>query len=488
MKSPRPWLLPVLLMGCLQACQSATSGAPIATDAATGAGGRTAAAGGTTAAVTGGTGVATGGGGGPGGSASEPRSTGGRASGGATAGSGGIASGGAGSAATGGRASGGSGGSATGGAPATGGRTTGGSSGTGTARDGGGDGAPAAEVAADAPQAADVSADGVTDVPPDGQPGDAKLSTATFRNPLNADHGSDPFMVYYQGNYYLAATTWGTTLTMKKGATIAALKAATPTVIWQDSTASRSGNMWAPEFYRFDDGAGEQRWYHYYTAGDGSNLDTQRSHVLESTGSDPMGPYRYKAQLLSYWAIDGSILQAGGKLYFMFSAWQGSTQNVWLVAMTNPWTVTGERTLLTSPTYAWEKEGSDQVNEGPIALYHGGRTFVTYSASQCASPGYKLGMLELTGSNPLSTSSWRKSATAVFQGAGSAYGAGHNGFFVSPDGSEDWLVYHATTNANGSCWTDRTTRIQRFAWNADGTPNFGSPLPTSTDIPVPAGE
>ncbi|HLO29149.1 MAG TPA: hypothetical protein VK249_08445, partial [Anaerolineales bacterium] len=39
-----------------------------------------------------------------------------------------------------------------------------------------------------------------------------------FRNPLN-NSGPDPWMTYYDGNYYLAATTWGgpgTGLTMRK--------------------------------------------------------------------------------------------------------------------------------------------------------------------------------------------------------------------------------------------------------------------------------
>src|SRR5690606_35531692 len=76
----------------------------------------------------------------------------------------------------------------------------------------------------------------------------------------------------------------------------------------------------------------------------------------------------------------------------------------------------------------------------------------------------------------------------VVQAANGAYGSAHNGFFVSPDGSENWLVYHATTNPAGSCWTDRTTRIQPFTWNEDGTPQFGAPLPRDADIPVPSGE
>lgn len=295
-------------------------------------------------------------------------------------------------------------------------------------------------------------------------------------------------MTYYNGKYYLAATTWGKTLTMKSGATVAALKAATPTVIWSDNTASRSGNMWAPEFYLLDNGSGAQRWYHYYTAGDGSDLGTQRSYVLESEGTDPMGPYHFKAQLLDYWAIDVSVLKVGTQLYLMFSAWQGATQNIWIIAMSNPWTVTGNRMQLSAPTYTWEQEGTDSVNEGPVALYHDGRIFVTYSASQCASPGYKLGLLELVASNPLAASSWQKSSTAVFQSANGNYGPGHNGFFTSPDGTENWIVYHAVSNASGSCWTDRTTRIQRFAWNSNGTPNFGSPLSLGTDVQVPSGE
>ncbi len=310
---------------------------------------------------------------------------------------------------------------------------------------------------------------------------------AKFTNPMNASHGSDPWMVHYEGYYYLAATTWGDTLTMKRGRTIAELKAATPEVIWKDTTASRCCNMWAPEFFLID-GPNGRRWYHYYTAGNGSDLGTQRSYVLESEGLDPMGPYHFKGQLLNYWAIDGSLLEHGSKRYFLFSSWQGQTQNVYIIEMSNPWTVVGARTMLTSPIYEWEQEGSDSVNEGPEALHHDGRTFVTYSASQCADPGYKLGLLEFTGADPLDAAAWSKSSTPVFQASGQAHGTGHNGFFKSPDGSQDWLVYHATTNPVGSCWTDRTTRIQPIEWNADGTPDFGTPVALDTELLVPPGE
>lgn len=312
----------------------------------------------------------------------------------------------------------------------------------------------------------------------------------TFRNPLNQNFGSDPWMTYYDGYYYLSTTTWDNdNLTMKRGRTIQELKDASPEVIWTPGPTAASKAMWAPEFFLLDNGSGQQRWYFYFTAGDGSaDFVGQRSHVLESAGLDPMGPYTYKAQLLDYWAIDGSILEDGDDLYFMFSAWEGPTQNVYIQEMTNPWTLTGGRTRLTMPDYDWEKEGTAQVNEGPEPLYHDGRTFVTYSASQCGSPGYKLGLLELTGSDPMNAGHWWKSPTPVFQAANGNYSTAHNGFFLSPDGSEYWLVYHGVSNPAGSCWIDRTTRIQPFTWHASGLPNFGQPLSLSTDILSPSGE
>ena len=42
-------------------------------------------------------------------------------------------------------------------------------------------------------------------------------------------------------------------------------------------------------------------------------------------------------------------------------------------------------------------------------------TRIIYSASGCWTPDYKLGQLTLTGSNPLSASSWTKKWTPVFQ-------------------------------------------------------------------------
>ena len=51
------------------------------------------------------------------------------------------------------------------------------------------------------------------------------------------------------------------------------------------------------------------------------------------------------------------------------------------------------------------------------------------------------------------------------------------------------MAYHAT-DADDGCFTGglRTTRVQRFTWNVDGTPDFGTPVGLSTDIAAPGGD
>jgi GH43 family beta-xylosidase len=327
-----------------------------------------------------------------------------------------------------------------------------------------------------------------TTAPTTPPPGPAK----TFTNPLKAQ-GPDPWLTYHNGFYYLATTTWNRTITMRRSATLGGLAQAADQVIFNLTRPNGAGTMWAPEFHLLD-GPNGPRWYFYYTAGrEPYDLGTQRIHVLESAGTDPMGPYTFKADLLdptadNTWELDASILQLNGKLYLLGTFYNGSQPN-FIRELANPWTAAGSRRTLSSPTYNWETVGG-AVNEGAEVLQRNGRTFIVFSASHCSTPEYKLGMLTYNGGDPLNSSSWIKSATPVFQrdNAAGVYGPGHNGFFKSPDGTEDWIVYHATTNPNGNCDLNRSTRAQKFTWNADGTPNFGTPVRLGVTLIAPSGE
>ncbi len=313
----------------------------------------------------------------------------------------------------------------------------------------------------------------------------------TFRNPLNQS-GPDPWLTYYDGNYYLATTTGTSVLTMRKSPSLAGLKVATPIAIYFGTDPSRCCNMWAPEFDLLN-GPDGLRWYFYYTAGTAGTLDNQRSYVLESAGTDPMGPYTFKGKLYDpqndVWSIDGSVMKLNDKLYFLSSMWVGEYQELFIAPMSNPWTLSGAHHEISQSQYAWESVGLN-VNEGPVALQHGDKTFIIYSASYCATPDYKLGMLTYNGGDPLDMASWVKDPQPVFQrsDANGVYGPGHNGFFKSPDGTEDWIVYHANDAQGQGCSNTRTTRAQKFTWNADGTPNFGTPVAEGEEIAVPSGD
>lgn len=319
----------------------------------------------------------------------------------------------------------------------------------------------------------------------------ASEKPATFTNPLN-DSGPDPWMTYYEGSYYLAATTWGDDslgLTMRKARTIAGIKKAEAVQIFQDSTADRCCNFWAPEFFLLD-GPNGPRWYGYYTGGAAGDdfVRTQFQHVIESEGTDPMGPYHYKGKLVERNALDGTVLQLDDKMYAVYSVWN-KTQDLAIKEMSSPWETTGEETTLSTPELDWERQDGT-VNEGPIALQRNGRTFIVYAASACWGPNYKLGLLEYTGGDPLDANNWHKFQEPVFQreDANGVFAPGHNTFFKSPDGSEDWIVYHANDKESDVCDMGRTPRIQKFTWNEDGTPNFAIPVSEETELTVPSGE
>jgi GH43 family beta-xylosidase len=308
----------------------------------------------------------------------------------------------------------------------------------------------------------------------------------SFTNPLFAN-GADPWLEYWQGNYYLTTTTWTSQLVMRKSPTLAGLASATPVNIWSETNPKSCCNFWAFEFHRLQ-GPDGPRWYMMYTSGKQENLDGQHLSVLESAGDDPMGPYQYKGSPMpDSWNIDGNYLEHKGKLYLLWSEWLGDEQLNWISEMSNPWTLTGERMVLSRPSLAWEQSGR-KVNEGPEVLKQQGRTFVIYSASFCDTPDYKLGLLELTGEDPMDAKSWTKAQQPVFERGNGVFGPGHNGFFTSPDGTENWLVYHGNNKETDGCSATRSVRAQPFRYKADGTPDFGTPVPEGQTVAAPSGE
>jgi len=68
------------------------------------------------------------------------------------------------------------------------------------------------------------------------------------------------------------------------------------------------------------------------------------------------------------------------------------------------------------------------------------------------------------------------------------FAPGHNSFFKSPDGKEDWILYHANSEPGQGCGKHRSPRAQKFTWNADGTPHFGEPVKEGMVLAVPSNK
>lgn len=305
---------------------------------------------------------------------------------------------------------------------------------------------------------------------------------STFTNPIGT--GADPWVIAWQGEYYLTQSRGN--IEVSKAARLQDVAKAAFVRVWSPpATGMWSKEIWAPEIHYLDG-----KWYAYVAADDGAN-ENHRMYVMEGTIQNPQGPMTFKAKIspsTDRWAIDGSVLTVAGKHYFIWSGWEG-TENVrqclYIAAMSNPWTIAGDRVRLSLPEYAWEKQGgSPAINEGPQALYHGDDVFIIYSASGSWSDYYCLGQLRLVGGNPMDSAAWKKSPEPVFSPTAQVFGPGHCSFVKSPDGTEDWIVYHAAVS-KGSGWT-RNVRMQKFTWKPDGSPDFGTPIPAGVIQQAPS--
>lgn len=321
------------------------------------------------------------------------------------------------------------------------------------------------------------------------------FTNAYFTNPVF--DGADPWVIRQDSFYYWCASANGGIEISRSS--FLTQKGETKKVWSSPDTGWNRKHIWAPELHYVDG-----KWYVYYAAGyDGPPFIHQKSGVLESVTSDPMGEYIDRGLLqtgtdflnpsTNVWAIDLTVFKHKGQLYAVWSGWSKpettdkTVQNLYIAPMSNPYTISRDRTEISVPEESWETGGPLNLNEGPEVLSTDSNLYIIYSCRESWLKEYRLGQLKLIhrDSSVLSKKNWIKSGP-VFQGTDKVLGVGHASFTTSPDGKENWIIYHSKKAVEPG-W-NRDVRLQKFTWKANGDPDFGTPVPAGEPMLRPSGE
>ena len=255
----------------------------------------------------------------------------------------------------------------------------------------------------------------------------------------------DPALTKHNGKYYWTYSV-DSRLYIMEAEKIEDFETAKEHLVWTPDKEEYAYEVWAPELHVVDGVC-----YIYVACDDGDNYH-HRMYVLTNDSSDPLATYRTVGKITDptdKWAIDGTLLRHKSGMYIIWSGWEGDkniAQNIYIAKMKSPTEIEGERVMLSTPEYDWEKFGGDGIdggapfiNEGPFAFTTEGRTFVAYSGAGSWCTDYCIALLELVGDDPMNPDCWKKQPTPVLSKNDSFMGTGH----CSVIEEENLIFFHA---------------------------------------------
>ncbi|MBE5768070.1 MAG: hypothetical protein E7333_00565 [Clostridiales bacterium] len=316
----------------------------------------------------------------------------------------------------------------------------------------------------------------------------AQEEETTFVNPI-APTGNDPFLVYDEETevYYYC-------FTVDNGVRVS--KVDDPTVLRRKITRYKNAyiarnnsdvahEFWAPELLKIDG-----TWYIYVTA-KSESAATHKMYLLRCTGEKPTDPFEMVGEVdtgFCTWSIDGTMFEYAGERYFVWAGFGPLAQGIalYMAHMDSLTTIDTEPILLSCATAPWESKAG-LINEGPQPLFKGDTLHIIFSANDSNTDHYCLGLITYRPEQGdiMDPNAWIKCDGPVFSSVEGATGPGHNSFTTSPDGTEDYIVYHANIEA-GTGWSGRSVRMQKFTWDGD-MPVFGEPARLDEQLPMPSG-
>ena len=267
---------------------------------------------------------------------------------------------------------------------------------------------------------------------------------------------ADPFIIKAgDGTFYFTASVPEyDRIILRHADTLEGLRTASETEIWhKHESGVMSKHIWAPELHFLDGG-----WYIYFAAGERDDIWNIKPWVLHCLGDDPIRDKwgecgnlkRASDDEFSFnsFSLDMTVFENNGKKYTVWAEKVNTGKaisNLYIAELASPTEMKTAQVLLTTPDYDWERVGF-WVNEGPTALFHDGKIYLTFSASSTGEC-YCMGMLTASCDDDLlDPLSWRKDRYPVLKSDRELgfYGPGHNTFFKDEKGN-DLMSYHSRT-------------------------------------------
>ncbi len=299
---------------------------------------------------------------------------------------------------------------------------------------------------------------------------------------------ADPFLYKHtDGKYYFTATCPKyDRIEIRCADTVNGIASAHARVVWtRHHVGLMASHIWAPEIHYI-----MGKWVIYFAAGELPERWKIRPYTLICKGDDPMtddweeGGMMLAAEGDPYsftdFSLDMTVFEHRGVWYTIWAQKVGNVNgisNLYLAELESPTQLKTVQVLLTTPDYAWERDGGFWVNEGPAVLKHGGKIYCTFSASATGAC-YCMGMLTADeNSDLLDPRSWHKGRRPVLMTDESLkmYGPGHNCFVLGDEGEQLTLLhFRSYEKISGDPLNDhnRHAHVLKVLFDETGAPVF----------------
>lgn len=270
------------------------------------------------------------------------------------------------------------------------------------------------------------------------------------------DYGTgDPFVLKYNGTFYLYASTKDHQVGVKCWSSADCVNW---TYAGLCSTDAVTRTAYAPEVVYWNG-----VFYMYTSPGGGGH------YVL--TGNSPTGPFTRVTGNFGH-SIDGSIfIEDDGSWYFLNAGSDGIHGST----MSSPTSVGSEAVIRGTQI-------GGQWTEAPTLIKRNGTYYLTASGNHVLSPGYRVNLATNT-SGPLSAYTQSNFNPVLLSTEGNHAGLGHSSYFIGPDLDTYYTVYHNLTGVDPGYWPYRQVNFDAVGWNGSKMVVYG---PTNWPMQNPA--